>query len=263
MFTRWPAPRARIRRSPSRVPCTTPITLTSSWRRVAASSSSRNGPRWRVPALLTSTSSGPTWASTQSRKPSNDSGSVTSSSWLTHPSSSAVAPAAAASRSPIATRAPSRARAAAVARPMPRAAPVTATTRPAMARGGRRAMRLGGLHRLGGLGLEPGLAVRGAVLVAGALPVVDVLEDLVALERAGHALLGPRRQHVGGLVDGPHLTGNEHVAAGQPHGVADGAGHVLGRHRLHAARLLEAGGQLGAHHHRHYDRALDAVVEVL
>src|SRR3954453_21759975 len=80
-----------------------------------------------IPALFTSTSSGPA----ASRKPANDSSSVTSSSWpVAAPPSEAAAPSASPpSRSPIATRAPRLLSACAVASPIPRAAPVIATTR--------------------------------------------------------------------------------------------------------------------------------------
>ena len=80
----------------------------STIRCAVASSSSTNLPSGMIPALLTSTSSEPSRSSTWSRKPSNESRRVTSSSSasVSPPSSAAVCSASSRSRSPIATLAP-------------------------------------------------------------------------------------------------------------------------------------------------------------
>src|SRR2546423_73630 len=118
--------------SASFMPLMTPWRLTSSVRRVVASSSSRKRPTGMIPALFTSTASGPAARSAACRNFPNEVRVRTSSASPTasRPTSSAAARAASRSRSPSTTRAPRAANAAAVARPIPRAAPVTATAAP-------------------------------------------------------------------------------------------------------------------------------------
>ncbi len=136
MFTIWPRPRGSIRASASFVPCSTPWTLMSTWRRATSSCSSTNGDSGMIPALLTNTSSGPSASSVASMKRPTDARSQTlsSSAIVPLPSSAAVSRAAAMSRSPIETFIPARTQACAVARPMPRPAPVIAMTRPSSGR---------------------------------------------------------------------------------------------------------------------------------
>ena len=86
-----------------------------------------------IPALFTSTSTGPRRASAASRNAAKDAASVTSRAnpAARSPSSAAVAVELCSSRSPMATLAPRRTTSVAIAAPIPRAPPVTATTRPA------------------------------------------------------------------------------------------------------------------------------------
>src|SRR5258706_11528192 len=128
-----------------------------------------------------------------------------------------------------------------------------------------RPSRSGGLGEPSGLGgrLEPRLGPRGAQLVVAARARVDVGEDLVGLQRAGHELAAAAREEADHLVDRAHRARHEDVEARHLQRRDDLGRHLLGPDALDAAGLAEAGRQLGAHDGGHDSGDVDRGVAQL
>src|SRR4051812_34909214 len=257
MLTTTPLPRASMSGSANRIPLTTPRRLTSTTTSSRSGSRSTKRPAGATPALFTSTSSG----RAAPRKARNESRSGTSSGSPVPPSSAATALARSASTSPITIVAPSFPNARAVASPIPRAPPVTATTRPMPAPPQGRPLRVGDVdvvdHDVHRGHLEPEHLLHDVDDLAPHTvgdrvdhePVLDDESDLDrrlgAVQPYRHALVAVGLAEADALLDRREHPG--HVAAEVVHTghTAGGDGHDLLDHLVGDDRGTAVGARLG------------------